>query len=171
MKRMNRGVEQISATIVEFIAGVSVVKTFGETGKAHKRFADAADEFNDGFAAWMGPMVRVRSASSVFIEAPVVLLANLAGGYWFSRSGWVTPIEVIGATLVAVTIPTAVLAVGYSTHTRKQAQSAAGQSRRSSTLPNWPLSANAQVPTAIPSSSTPSRSPTTVTTTCCTTSR
>lgn len=146
MKRMNRGVEQISATIVEFIAGVSVVKTFGETGKAHKRFADAADEFNDGFAAWMGPMVRVRSASSVFVEAPVVLLANLAGGYWFVRSGWVTPIEVIGATLVAVTIPTAVLAVGYSTHARKQAQSAAGRIKALLDAPRLPVSANPQVP-------------------------
>ena len=44
MERLDRGVERISTTIVEFIAGVSVVKTFGEAGKAHKRFADAADD-------------------------------------------------------------------------------------------------------------------------------
>lgn len=127
MGQMNQGIAAISATIVEFIAGVSVVKTFGETGKAHKRFADAADEFNDGFAGFVGPMVRLRAVSSVFVEAPVVLLVNLAGGYWFIRSGWVTPIEVLGSTLVAVTIPTAVLAVGYSAATQKQAMAAAGR--------------------------------------------
>jgi ATP-binding cassette, subfamily B, bacterial IrtA/YbtP len=127
MGQMNQGIAAISATIVEFIAGVSVVKTFGETGKAHTRFADAADEFNDGFAGFVGPMVRLRAISSVFIEAPVVLLVNLAGGCWFVRSGWVSPIEVLGSTLVAVTIPTAVLAVGYSAAAQKQAMAAAGR--------------------------------------------
>lgn len=146
MERMNRGLEQISATIVEFIAGVSVVKTFGEAGKAHKRFADAADEFNDSFANWMGPLVRVKAASSIFIEAPVLLLANLAGGYWFVRSGWVSPIEVLGSTLVAVTIPAAVLAVGYSTHIRRQAQAAAGRLHRLLDEPRLSTVRNPQAP-------------------------
>ena len=146
MDRLNQGVERISATIVEFIAGVSVVKTFGEAGKAHKRFADAADEFNDSFADWMGPLVRVKAASSIFIETPVLLLANLAGGYWFVRSGWVTPIEVLGSTLVAVTIPAAVLTVGYSTHIRRQAAAAAGRLQRLLDTPQLPLPVNPQVP-------------------------
>jgi ATP-binding cassette, subfamily B, bacterial IrtA/YbtP len=146
MERMNRGVEQISVTIVEFIAGISVVKTFGEAGKAHRRFADAADEFNDSFANWMGPLVRVKAASSIFIETPVLLLANLAGGYWFVRSGWVAPIEVLGSTLVAVTIPAAVLTVGYSTHIRRQAQSAAGRLHRLLDEPRLPIVKNPQVP-------------------------
>ncbi|MGE2723939.1 ABC transporter ATP-binding protein [Mycolicibacterium pulveris] len=146
MERLNQGVERISATIVEFIAGVSVVKTFGETGKAHKRFADAADQFNDSFADWMGPLVRVKAASSIFIETPVLLLANLAGGYWFVRSGWVTPIEVLGSTLVAVTIPAAVLTVGYSTHIKRQAASAAGRLQRLLDTPSLPTPANPQAP-------------------------
>lgn len=127
MAQMNEGIANISSTIVEFISGISVVKTFGETGKAHKRFAAAADEFNDGFAGFVGPMVRLRAISSVFVEAPVVLLVNLAGGVWFVSNGWVSPIEVLGSTLVAVTIPTAVLAVGYSAATQKQAVAAAGR--------------------------------------------
>lgn len=141
MERMNDGIGRISATIVEFIAGVAVVKTFGETGRAHKRFAEAAEEFNDGFAAWMGPMVRVKAASSIFIEAPTVLLVNLAGGYWFVRSGWVAPIDVLGSTLVAMTIPAAVLAVGYSAGVRKQAQAAAGRLVRLLDQPKLKVSA------------------------------
>ncbi len=146
MERLDRGVERISATIVEFIAGVSVVKTFGEAGKAHKRFAEAADEFNDSFANWMGPLVRVKAASSIFIETPVLLLANLAGGYWFVRSGWVAPLDVLGSTLIAVTIPAAVLTVGYSTHIRKQAQAAAGRLQRLLQTPTLPVVRNPQVP-------------------------
>lgn len=146
MAQMNEGIAQISATIVEFIAGISVVKTFGETGKAHKRFADAADEFNDGFASFVGPMVRLRAVSSVFVEAPVVLLVNLAGGLWFIRAGWVTPIEVLGSTLVAVTIPTAVLAVGYSAAASRQAVAAAARLAALLTAPELPIAENPQVP-------------------------
>ena len=146
MERLNEGVERISTTIVEFIAGVSVVKTFGEAGKAHKRFADAADEFNDSFADWVGPLVRVKAASSIFIDTPVLLLANLAGGYWFVRSGWVSPIEVLGSALVAVTIPAAILTVGYSTHIRRQAASAAGRLQRLLDAPNLPAAVNPKVP-------------------------
>ena len=146
MARLDRGVERISATIVEFIAGVSVVKTFGESGKAHKRFADSADEFNDSFANWMGPLTRVKAVTSIFIETPLLLLANLAGGYWFVRSGWVSPIDVLGSTLVAVTIPASVLAVGYSTHIRKQAQAAAGRLQRLLQTPTLPIVRNLQAP-------------------------
>ncbi|GAT11137.1 ABC transporter ATP-binding protein [Mycolicibacterium novocastrense] len=146
MERLDRGVERISATIVEFIAGVSVVKTFGQAGKAHKRFADAADEFNESFAGWIGPLVRVKAVSSVFIDTPVLLLANLAGGYWFVRSGWVTPIEVLGSTLVAVTIPAAVLTVGYSTHIKRQAAAAAGRLQRLLDTPVLPVAREPAVP-------------------------
>ncbi|KUI01892.1 ABC transporter ATP-binding protein [Mycobacterium sp. IS-3022] len=146
MERLDRGVERISATIVEFIAGVSVVKTFGEAGKAHKRFADAADEFNDSFAGWVGPLVRVKAVSSIFIDTPVLLLANLAGGYWFVRSGWVTPVEVLGSTLVAVTIPAAVLTVGYSTHIKRQAAAAAGRLKRLLDTPVLPVARDPQTP-------------------------
>jgi ATP-binding cassette, subfamily B, bacterial IrtA/YbtP len=146
MERLDRGVERISVTIVEFIAGVSVVKTFGEAGKAHKRFADAADEFNDSFAGWMGPLVRVKAVTSIFIETPLLLLANLTGGYLFVRNGWVDPIDVLGSTLVAVTIPTAVLTVGYSTHIRKQAQAAAGRLQRLLQTPALAVVRNPEVP-------------------------
>ncbi|WP_101947403.1 ABC transporter ATP-binding protein [Mycobacterium sp. 3519A] len=146
MARLDRGVERISATIVEFIAGVSVVKTFGEAGKAHKRFADAADEFNDSFAGWMGPLVRVKAVTALFIETPLLLLVNLAGGYWFVRSGWVAPIDMLGSTLVAVTIPAAVLTVGYSTHITKQAQAAAGRLQRLLQTPTLANVRDPQVP-------------------------
>ncbi|VEG40130.1 iron import ATP-binding/permease protein IrtA [Mycolicibacterium flavescens] len=146
MERLDQGVERISATIVEFIAGVSVVKTFGQAGKAHKRFADAADEFNESFAGWIGPLVRVKAVSSVFIDTPALLLANLVGGYWFVRSGWVSPIEVLGSTLVAVTIPAAVLTVGYSTHIKRQAAAAAGRLQRLLDTPVLPVAREPQVP-------------------------
>lgn len=127
MDKMNKGIGQISATIVEFISGVSVVKTFGQTGKAHKRFATAADDFNDQFSGWVGPMLKLDAATSIAISAPVVLLVNLAGGYWFVDSGWVSPIELLGSTVLALILPSAIITVGFSMHTRQEASAAAGR--------------------------------------------
>ena len=125
MEKMDKGVARISATIVEFISGVAVVKTFGQTGKAHRRFVDAADEFNDDFAGYMGPMLRVQAVTTVLISAPLILLVNLGVGYWLVDNGWVQPIELVGSTLIAMVLPTALLTVSTAVHTRQQASAAA----------------------------------------------
>lgn len=125
MEKMDRGVARISATIVEFINGVAVVKTFGQTGKAHRRFIQAADQFNDDFAGYMGPMLRVQAVTTVLISAPLILLVNLGVGYWLVDNGWVSPIELIGSTLIAMVLPSALLTVSTAVHTRQQASAAA----------------------------------------------
>lgn len=125
MEKMDRGVARISATIVEFINGVAVVKTFGQTGKAHRRFIEAADEFNDDFAGYMGPMLRVQAITTVLISAPLILLVNLGVGYWLVDNVWVSPIELVGSTLIAMVLPSALLTVSTAVHTRQQASAAA----------------------------------------------
>nr|WP_245556906.1 ABC transporter ATP-binding protein [Jongsikchunia kroppenstedtii] len=127
MAKMNAGIERISSTIVEFVAGISVVKTFGQTGKAHRRFADAADSFNDDFAGYVGPLLRLEAVAAMVLSAPLILLVNLAGGYWFIDSGWVEPIEVLGSALIAMTLPTAIITVSMSMHSRQDAGAAAGR--------------------------------------------
>ncbi|ROZ84942.1 ABC transporter ATP-binding protein [Gordonia sp. OPL2] len=125
MAKMNAALARISSTIVEFVSGVAVVKTFGQTGRAHKAFVDAADEFNDDFAGYVGPMLRIEALSMLMLSAPLVLLVNLAGGYWFVRSGWVEPIEVLGSTLVALILPATLLTVSMAMYSRREAAAAA----------------------------------------------
>ena len=127
MAEMNEGIAKISATIVEFVSGVSVVKTFGQAGRAHRAFLDAADDFNEHFAGYVGPMLRLEAISAMVLSAPLVLLINCAGGYWFVREGWVTPIEVLGSTLVAMVLPTTVMTLAMALHSRQQASAAAGR--------------------------------------------
>ncbi len=146
MEKMDTGVARISATIVEFIAGVAVVKTFGQTGKAHRRFIDAADEFNDDFAGYMGPMLRVQAITTVLISAPLILLVNLGVGYWLVDKGWVTPIELVGSTLIAMILPTALLTVSTAVHTRQQASAAALRIADLLAEPELAVPENPQVP-------------------------
>lgn len=125
--RMNASLAKISSTIVEFITGVAVVKTFGQTGRAHRAFIDAADEFNDDFAGYVRPMLRLEALASLMLSAPLILLVNLAGGYWFVRAGWVNPVDMLGSTLIAMVLPTTLMTAMMAMQNRQGAAAAAGR--------------------------------------------
>lgn len=144
--KMDEGMGRISATIVEFVSGVAVVKTFGQTGKAHKAFTDASDAFSTDFAAYMRPLLRIQALASMMFSAPLILVINLAGGYWFVRSGWVEPIDVLGATLVAMVLPATILTVFMSLHSKQEAAAAAQRIMELLDEPELSVPADPQTP-------------------------
>lgn len=125
MAEMNTGIARISATIIEFVSGIAVVKTFGQAGRAHERYRKAATDFGDAYAAWVRPMLRTDALATIALSAPVVLLVNLVGGTWFVSKGWVEAVDVLTASLVAMTIPVAIMTVSFSMQARHQARAAA----------------------------------------------
>jgi ATP-binding cassette, subfamily B, bacterial IrtA/YbtP len=127
MAEMNVGIAKISATIVEFVSGIAVVKTFGQAGRAHERYRQAATEFGDAYSGWVRPMLRTNALATIAISAPVVLLVNLAGSTWFVRAGWVRPVDAITSALVAMTIPVAITTVSYGMQARREANAAAAR--------------------------------------------
>ncbi|MFV0435208.1 MAG: ABC transporter ATP-binding protein [Leucobacter sp.] len=149
MAEMNAGVARISATIVEFVAGISVVKTFGRAGEAHAAYRRAAKEFGSGYESWVRPMLRTDSLASIAISAPVVLLVNLAVGTWFLTRGWVDAVSLITAALVAMTLPAAIMTVSFSMQSRREAAAAA---RRIVDLLDTPVLPEAEDPQAPASS-------------------
>lgn len=122
---MDSRLGKVSATIVEFVAGIAVVKAFGRTGKAHARFADAAREFATFYASWCEPMLRSSAIALSFIAAPLVLLVNLAGGGAMVAAGWVQPAEVLATTLIAMMLPNAIEVMATATWSKQLASAAA----------------------------------------------
>ena len=127
LQEMNAGIAAISTTIVEFVSGISVVKTYGRTGEAHSRYRDAAADFGRAYRGWVGPVLRTAALASMALSAPVVLLVNLAVGTWFVRNGWVSTIDLVTTTLIAMAIPSAIMAVSYGARARADAAAAAGR--------------------------------------------
>jgi ATP-binding cassette subfamily B protein len=127
MAEMNEGVARISATIVEFVSGIAVVKTFGQTGRAHERYRRAAAAFGDAYEGWVRPMLRTDALATIALSAPVVLLINLAGSTWFVHQGWVRPVDAVTAALVAMTIPVAIMTVSFGMQARREAVAAAAR--------------------------------------------
>ncbi|MEZ2122429.1 MULTISPECIES: ABC transporter ATP-binding protein [unclassified Corynebacterium] len=104
----------VSATAVEFAEGIEVVKAFGQTGRAHRRFADAADRFANFFYDWCGPQMRTSSLAESMISVPLLMLVNVTGGAFLVRSGAVTVPDVLATTLISLVIPAAITVVATS---------------------------------------------------------
>lgn len=146
MAEMNAGIAAIGETIVEFVSGIAVVKTFGQVGQAHGRYRTAAADFGEAYGRWVQPMLRTDALASMAISAPVVLLVNLAGGTWFLRNGWVDVVDVVTAALVAMALPAAVITLGFGMQARREAAAAARRIADLLATPGLRVPANPQVP-------------------------
>ncbi len=127
MAEMNRGLAEVSTTVVEFVTGIAVVKTFGQTKRAHSRYRDAANGLAKSYDGWVRPMLRTEALASMALSAPVVLVVNLGIGALMVRAGWVSPIDLFTTSLVALVIPVAVTSIGFGMQARREASAAAGR--------------------------------------------
>lgn len=71
--------DTVSSAMVEFVKGIQVVKTFGITGKAHRKYADSANNACDFMEEWNRPMVNAASVTSAVVSTPVIVLLFSAG--------------------------------------------------------------------------------------------
>ncbi|ANN15968.1 ABC transporter [Amycolatopsis orientalis] len=125
MAELDAGVARVSAAIVEFVHGITVIKVFGQVNRAHRAYDDAVGEFGDKYAGWVRPMLRLEALTSLALSAPVVALVSLAGGIWFVTEGWVTPVEALAEVLVAMIIPSTLLVLNQGITAQRKAIAAA----------------------------------------------
>ncbi|SBV04810.1 ABC-type multidrug transport system, ATPase and permease component [Streptomyces sp. Ncost-T6T-1] len=146
MGRLNAGIAAINKAIVEFVTGIGVVKTFGRAGRAHAGYREAATRFGDHYSGWVRPMLKLEAFSSMAVSAPVVLLVNLAGGIWFVHAGWVSPVDVLTASMVAMVIPSVLVTLGFGAQARREASAAAERIAAVLETPVLPESCRPKVP-------------------------
>lgn len=103
---------EVSSSVVEFAEGISVVKAFGTTGKAHSRYITAAENFADFYYAWVGPLLRIGALSESVVGIPLILLVNIGGGVLFTDA---SAAEILATTLVALILPATIQQVGMMT--------------------------------------------------------
>ena len=103
--QMDQKLSLVSARMVEFVTGITVVKAFGRVGRAHLAYQESAEEFQDFYYAWVRPLIRVSSLGTSLLAVPLVLLINLGGGAWLVQLGAVTAADVLATSLIALLIP------------------------------------------------------------------
>ena len=109
---MDRYLTRVSATMVEFVSGISVVKAFGTVGRAHERFSHAAEDFARFYVAWCGPLLKGSALGQAAVSPSMILLISTAGGSALAATGIVSPVQVITCALIALVIPGAIEVLG-----------------------------------------------------------
>ena len=109
---MDRYLTRVSATMVEFVSGISVVKAFGTVGRAHERFSRAAEDFARFYVAWCGPLLKGSALGQAAVSPSMILLISTAGGSALAATGIVSPVQVITCALIALVIPAAIEVLG-----------------------------------------------------------
>ena len=109
---MDRYLTRVSATMVEFVSGISVVKAFGTVGRAHERFSHAAEDFARFYVAWCGPLLKGSALGQAAVSPSMILLISTVGGSALAATGIVSPVQVITCALIALVIPAAIEVLG-----------------------------------------------------------
>ncbi|WP_216386544.1 ABC transporter ATP-binding protein [Arcanobacterium phocae] len=115
----------VSATMVEFITGIAVVKAFGRTGKAHERYRCATEEFHRFYLAWCGPLLRMSALAYSAISTSVLLLTNLGLGALAVYYGYARATDVIPTAIIALMIPQSIEVLANMTWSIQMAGAAA----------------------------------------------
>lgn len=112
-RRMGEAMGRIGAASVEFVEGISVVKTFGGGGRAHQRYRKAADEFADFFLTYVAGAAGLASLAALVLSPPFVLLLVLAGGTALIAADAMPPTDLLPFPLLAVALTAPIAALGH----------------------------------------------------------
>lgn len=127
MAAYGAAIARVNAASVEFVQGIAVVKTFGQSGRAHRRFLAEATGFVEFFWQWVKGLL-VPSALAELILSPIVaLLTVLAAGAVFVAEGWLAPLDVLPFALLGLGITAPFMALNYAQQDLSMAEQAAGR--------------------------------------------
>ncbi|SFE52544.1 ATP-binding cassette, subfamily B [Actinacidiphila alni] len=119
----------VHSATVEFVQGIAVVKLFGRTRQAHKRFAEAVDDFHRTFSGINGPVLRLISFGTAAVAPVTVLAVVLLGGAGLVAADVVAPVDVLPFVLLGLGLAAPVQHLGQAAGSLRSAQAAAGRVR------------------------------------------
>ncbi len=120
---------RINAASVEFVQGIAVVKAYGPTGRAHARFAEAADGFAATFWSWVRGLLGLAAAAEI-VTSPLACLTWVLGlGAVFVGQGWLSPLDLLAFAVLGVGLPGPIISLGYAANQLQVSRPAAARVR------------------------------------------
>jgi ATP-binding cassette subfamily B protein len=110
-KQFDAAMGQIASSVVEFVQGISVVKAFGGSGRTHRRFRTATDDFVGIYYRFVRGLSVIAAGMQVVLSPPFVLLVVLIGGATLITTGGLAPADLLPFLLLGLglTAPVAAL--------------------------------------------------------------
>ncbi|MFI0786173.1 ABC transporter ATP-binding protein [Streptomyces lydicus] len=137
---------RISSSVVEFVHGISVVKAFSRSGRAHRRFRTATDEFVAVFRRWVHGLARIAAGMQLVLSPPFALLVVLIGGAALIISGGLAPADLLPFLLLGLGLTAPVAALGHGFDDMQAARRAVGRIRDVLAVPSLPEPAHPVAP-------------------------
>ncbi|MEV0112715.1 ABC transporter ATP-binding protein [Streptomyces sp. NPDC050844] len=137
---------RISSSVVEFVRGISVVKAFGGSGRAHRTFRTATDDFVGTFNRWVHGISRIAAGMQLVLSPPFVLLVVLIGGAALITGGDLAPADLLPFLLLGLGLTAPVAALGHGFDEIQAARRAVGRIRDVLAVPSLPEPARPVAP-------------------------
>jgi ATP-binding cassette subfamily B protein len=105
MKRMKpwyAANEKMTATIIEYISGMEVIKVFGQQSRSFKKYSESAEHYRDETLAWYKACFAYMT--SYVILLPAALLFMLPLGIWLYIGGTLTLSAFVLSLLMGISI-------------------------------------------------------------------
>jgi ATP-binding cassette subfamily B protein IrtA len=128
-KDFDSAMGRIASSVVEFVHGISVVKAFGGSARAHRQFLSAADDFVDIFTRWVRGVSAVAAGMQLALSPLFVLLVVLVGGTMRITSGGIAPADLLPFLLLGLGLTAPVAALGHGFDDLQAAGRAVGRIR------------------------------------------
>lgn len=137
---------RISDSVVEFVQGIAVVKTFGGGERAHRAFFTAVDAFTTSFYRMVRGLAGTAAAMQVVLSPPFVLLVVLTGGAVLISEGGMPAADLLPFLLLGLGLAAPVEALGHGFDDMQAARRAVGRIRDVLDVPALPEPARPVAP-------------------------
>lgn len=123
----SKGMEGVNSAAIEFVQGISVVKTFGQAGRAHRRFIETTERLLGLLSGMMGGSLRSGAFAEVILAPVTALVVVMTAGSVLSGMGRIDPVDIIPFALLGLGLTGPILALW---HAASAAVEAGAASRR-----------------------------------------
>jgi len=113
-REYNNAIVELSAASVEMIDGVEVVKTYGTSARANRRFTQAVDRLADIAYRWGISTAGPFSTVAALFSPAVMLILLCALTILFVTRGWLGLVDCVPFLILGVGIPSALLNMATS---------------------------------------------------------
>ncbi|MGP4025855.1 ABC transporter ATP-binding protein [Actinomadura sp. 3N407] len=125
MAAYDQALQRIVGSVIEFVEGIAVVKMFGQAKRAHRQYAQAADDFAEFLGAWLSRNNRAAAASALALSPITILLTVLTGGTALVSAGLLDPVDLLPFVIVGLGLAAPLQALDFHGEDMEMAGAAA----------------------------------------------
>ncbi|MEM8923446.1 MAG: ABC transporter ATP-binding protein [Actinomycetota bacterium] len=114
MKAYQDSLGRVNSAVIEFLSGISVVKTFGRTEEAHGRYTEETEGFADLFYSWVRDLLRLANITELALSPLFAVIWILSGSIAFVAAGAIEPVDALPFLVLGAGITSPINALGFA---------------------------------------------------------